>query len=177
MNSNEPLGPEQSIYEASSVERSGFRHHKNNEIIIDSNEQQQEHSHHKHKLEEQQVIALFKLSPAERALFMSIPRDQMKKLFMASMAENGGFRRGFLTSARTVEPPARSSDSGGLNRASTRLANSIAKVFNVKQGYYSDIYAQLDRHEPLSNIVKQPKELALDKSSHGVKRHGRGQNR
>lgn len=49
-----------------------------------------------------------------------------------------GFRRGYLTSARTVESPAHSVDSGG--QASTGLTKELAKVFNLKQGFYSGIY-------------------------------------
>lgn len=53
-----------------------------------------------------------------------------------------GFRRGYLTSARTVESPAYSVDSGG--QASSSLTKELAKVFNVKQGFYSGIYDNLN---------------------------------
>lgn len=51
-------------------------------------------------------------------------------------------RRGFVSTARTVESPAYSVDSGG--QSSTSLASEIAKLLNVKQGFYSDLYNKID---------------------------------
>lgn len=53
------------------------------------------------------------------------------------------FRRGFVSRARTVESPALSVDSGG--QASSNLAHEMAKLLDVKQGYYADIYNKMDR--------------------------------
>ena len=143
------------------VEPSGFVRHKNNEILADRDVRQEQSRADEPKMG-QQLIALFQLSPAERIRFRSMPRDQMKKQFMALLVSNGGFP----TMPRTVEPPAMSVDSPGRGSVSSRLASSLAKAFNVKQGYYSDTYNRLDRHEPLANIVAQPsKKLALDTTS------------
>lgn len=46
-------------------------------------------------------------------------------------------------SARAVESPAYSVDSGG--HASSSIAGEIAKILNVKQGFYADVYNRLDR--------------------------------
>lgn len=59
-----------------------------------------------------------------------------------SYRNSRGYRRGYLTSARTVESPAISVDSGG--QASTSLAKELAKVFNVKQGFYSGTYENME---------------------------------
>lgn len=52
-------------------------------------------------------------------------------------------RRGFKSRARTVESPALSVDSGG--QASSSLASEVAKLLDVKQGYYADVYNKMER--------------------------------
>lgn len=71
-----------------------------------------------------------------------------------------GFRKSYLTSARTVESPALSVDSGG--QASTSLAKELAKVFNVKQGFYSGIYDNMERR--INKPTKRPPE-AIEESA------------
>ena len=63
--------------------------------------------------------------------------------FLSGFGDRGQFQRGFITKARTVESPALSVDSGG--RASVSIANEVAKLLNVKQGYYADVYDKIDR--------------------------------
>lgn len=68
---------------------------------------------------------------------------------------------GFLTRPRTVESPALSVDTGGGGvGSSTIIAGEISKLFNVKQGYYSDIYNRIDGRVPLS--TRRPAEVIED---------------
>lgn len=53
--------------------------------------------------------------------------------------------RKLRSTARNVEPPAQSVDTGGNRPGGNSVAGEIAKVLNIKQGYYSDIYDQFDR--------------------------------
>lgn len=69
--------------------------------------------------------------------------------------------RGFLSRARTVESPALSVDSGG--QASSGLAHEItAKLLDVKQGHYADIYNKIDRVNSSPVATRKPAEAIED---------------
>ena len=74
--------------------------------------------------------------------------------FFQKLADFGGFRRGFLpkSTARTVESPALSVDTGG--QSSHSLVGGISRLLKFKHGHYSDMYNRLDVHEPM--ITKRP---------------------
>lgn len=75
-------------------------------------------------------------------------------------------RRGFMVSPRTVESPALSVDSGG--RTSSSIASEVAKILNVKQGYYSDIYDKMDK--PYAT-TKRPADALEDTIRNAVERY------
>lgn len=89
----------------------------------------------------------------------------------AHRANQHGRQRGFLSRARTVESPAFSVDSGG--RASASLGSSIAKILDVKQGHYADIYNQIDNPNA---STRRPAEVIEDSVRNLVqnvfRRHG-----
>lgn len=75
------------------------------------------------------------------------PGEPYSRFQQAIRALNGNFSplfrtRGFVTRPRAVESPALSVDSGG--RTSSSIAHEVAKILNVKQGHYSDIYDKID---------------------------------
>lgn len=53
-------------------------------------------------------------------------------------------REQLVSRARTVESPALSVDSGGRSSGGG-VASEIAKILNVKQGHYADLYDRIDR--------------------------------
>lgn len=83
-------------------------------------------------------------------------RKQLMKM-VRYIAKHGGLRRGFRTK-RTVESPARSTDTGG--RPSQKgITGNIAKLFSSKLGHYSDIYDDIDFKKPI-NTTQFPTEPA-----------------
>lgn len=73
--------------------------------------------------------------------------------------------RGFLTRPRTVESPAYSVDSGGHSSGS--IAGELAKLLDIKQGYYADIYDKIDRP---AATTKKPADAIEDKIKTAVER-------
>lgn len=68
------------------------------------------------------------------------------------IAKHGGLRRGYRTK-RTVESPARSTDTGG-RPSQTGISANIAKLFSSRSGHYSDIYDDIDFKKPINSTQK-----------------------
>lgn len=104
----------------------------------------------------QQLRTSFEQSP-----FREFARNFGKRFF-GDINQRG---RGFLTRPRTVESPAYSVDSGG--HSSSSIAGDIAKLFDIKQGHYADIYDKIDRP---GVTTKKPADAIEEKIKTAVQR-------
>lgn len=103
---------------------------------------------------------------------------ETNQIGLGDLEEEGTFRNIFknccsrtkserlVSRARTVESPALSVDSGGRSSGGG-VASEIARILNVKQGHYADLYDRIDRP---SMSTKRPADALEDAMRSAVQR-------